>query len=150
RKVAGRRAAQRCALAAGFTRRSDPSHNRRPVARRSAPPPQTLPAPLWGLGLVVLTWVAHLPALAARTIWDDDIQVFANPFVQAADGLRHVWLTLDATDYYPVTFTTHWLEWRLWGDAPAGYHAVNVALHAASAVVLWRVLARLELPASFA
>ena len=121
------------------------------MARRSTPPPQTFATPLLrGLGLVVLTWAAHWPALAARTIWDDDIQVFANPFVQAFDGLRHFWFTVDATDYYPVTFTTHWLEWRVFGDAPAGYHAVNVALHAASAIVLWRVLARLRLPAPFA
>jgi Tfp pilus assembly protein PilF len=142
---------QPVAITGGFARPSDPSHNRRPVARRSTSPPQTFATPLlWGLGLVVLTWVAHLPALGARMIWDDDIQVFANPFVQAADGLRHFWLTLDATDYYPVTFTTHWFEWRFFGDSPAGYHAVNVALHAASAVVLWRVLARLRLPAPFA
>jgi Flp pilus assembly protein TadD len=119
------------------------------VARSNAPP-QTFATPIRGLALVVLTWAAHLPALAARTIWDDDILVFANPFVQAADGLRHFWLTLDTNDYYPVTFTTHWLEWRLWGDAPAGYHGVNVALHAASAVVLWRVITRLRLPAPFA
>ncbi len=101
------------------------------------------------LALAALTFVAFLPALTAGTIWDDDYQVFANPFIQRADGLPHFWLTMSASDYYPVTSTVHWIEWRLWGDAPMGYHAVNVALHAASALVLWRVLTRLAVPVPF-
>ena len=116
---------------------------------RSEAPPFTISSPLRALALAVLTWVAYLPALAAGQVWDDDYQVFANPFLQRAGGLRHFWFTMQASDYYPITFTVHWLEWRLWGDAPAGYHALNVALHAASAVVLWRVLRRLGLSAPF-
>lgn len=66
--------------------------------------------------------------------------------VPAANGLAGIWLSGQTHDYFPLTFTSFWLEWRLWGMNPAGYHAINVLLHAAASVLLWRVLLRLHIP----
>lgn len=96
--------------------------------------------------LVALTVLAHLPALRNGTVWDDDDVVFANPLVHAPDGLRRFWLATSTPDYFPLSSTVQWIEWRLWGENPRGYHAVNLGLHALTALVLWRVLARLAVP----
>jgi len=102
-----------------------------------------------GVLLAALTLFAYLPILRAGFIWDDDTFLTQNPLIKAADGLRRFWATTDATDYWPVTSTTLWAEWRLWGMHAAGYHATNLLLHLAECLLLWRILARLRLPGAF-
>jgi protein O-mannosyl-transferase len=101
---------------------------------------------LFGVLLVAVTAIAYLPVWRAGFIWDDDTFVWRNPLIQSHGGLSRLWFTTAAQDYFPLTSTTLWLEWRLWGANPLGYHLVNVLLHALSAVLVWRVLERLKVP----
>jgi tetratricopeptide (TPR) repeat protein len=95
------------------------------------------------------TIAAYLPVWHAGLIWDDRSFVVDNPLIHRPDGLYRFWFTTEPEDYYPITSTMLWMEWRVWGGNPVGYHAVNVALHACSAVVLWRLLDRLKVPGSW-
>jgi tetratricopeptide (TPR) repeat protein len=104
-----------------------------------------LPAALI-VGAVLL---AYAPVLRAGFIWDDDAFLTANPLIHAADGLYRFWFTTDPPDYFPLTSSMLWFEWRLWGQNAAGYHVINVLLHAAGALLLWRVLLRLRVPGAF-
>jgi len=97
----------------------------------------------WGLILVVVTFLAYLPVWRAGFIWDDDSFLVNNPLIKDPRGLHGFWCTTAAPDYFPMTSSTLWLEWRLWGAHPLGYHLVNVLLHALSAVLWWRLLLRL-------
>jgi tetratricopeptide (TPR) repeat protein len=93
--------------------------------------------------LMLVTLVAYAPVWRAGFIWDDDVLLTGNPAVQAPDGLRTIWRGAQSPDYFPMTSTVLWLEWRLWGANPLGYHLVNVLLHALNALVLWRVLRKI-------
>jgi len=95
--------------------------------------------------LVVVTFVTYEPVWHAGFIWDDDDYVTSNITLRSLDGLRRIWFQLPATtQYYPLTHTTFWLEYHLWGLNPLGYHVVNVSLHALNAVLLWLVLRKLR------
>ena len=98
-------------------------------------------------GAVVL---CYLPALEAGFVWDDDDNVTNNEHLRDLDGLRRIWTDPTANQqYYPLTHTSFWLEHRLWGLEPFGYHLVNVALHALAALLLWRILLMLEVPGAW-
>jgi len=70
----------------------------------------------WVGALILLTTVlVYLPLRQAGFIWDDDTLLTDNPVVKASDGLRYIWLSTRLPDYFPLTLTSFWLEWRLWG-----------------------------------
>jgi len=97
--------------------------------------------------IVAMTMAAYFPALNAGFIWDDDRYVTNNPLLTAPDGLRRIWFSLDSpSQYFPLTYTSFRIERALWGLRPFGYHLTNLLLHIANALLLWRLLARLNVP----
>ncbi len=92
--------------------------------------------------LIALVVLAYLPVWHAGFIWDDDEHVTENPCVVGPLGFKGIWTT-SAAVYYPLVLTSFWLQHAIWGLAPLPYHLVNVAMHAACAILLWRTLLRL-------
>lgn len=70
------------------------------------------------------------------TNWDDGAYITNNSNLHDVAGLVRVWFSSQNEQYYPLTFTTFWLEHQLWGDSPTGYHVVNTVLHALNAMVV--------------
>jgi len=110
-----------------------------------AAPPRWLAAAL----LALVTVVVYVPAMRGGFIWDDDKLLTENPAVKSIDGLYSIWFGNWTEDYLPLTLSSFWLEWHLWGLHAAGYHIVNILLHAGNAVLLWRVLKSLGVPGSW-
>ena len=103
------------------------------------------------LGLLVI--VPYLPAMLwGGFVWDDNTYVKVDP-VRDVSGLWQIWFSPSALEveghYWPITYTTFWVEHKLWGFAPAGYHIVNVLLHLANTLLLWHLLRRLAVPGAW-
>src|SRR5215831_20401837 len=108
------------------------------------------PREFWlAFALVVLTFLAYLPALSGAFIWDDDVMLKNNPYVQSPSGLCDIWCTTRLPDFFPLTSTSLWLEFWLWRLNPTPYHVTNLLLHIASALLLWRILLRLGIPGAW-
>jgi tetratricopeptide (TPR) repeat protein len=100
--------------------------------------------------LVLATILAYQPVWHAGFIWDDDVYVTNNPLLTAPDGLRRIWFSLDSpSQYFPLTYTVFRIQHALWGLMPAGYHWVNILLHAVNALLVWRLLQRLVVPGAW-
>ena len=103
--------------------------------------------------LCLLVAVSYFPALSAGFVWDDVILTRATPLHTWA-GLAQIWFaprTLFPYEahYWPLLHTTFWLEHKLWGLAPLGYHVVNLLLHTGVVLLLWRLLRRLGVPGAW-
>jgi tetratricopeptide (TPR) repeat protein len=96
--------------------------------------------PVWQGGLIVLlVFLAYLPALRGGFIWDDNSHLTANPCIVGPLGFKGIW-TSSAATYYPLVLTSFWVQHAIWGLNPLPYHLVNIAMHAACVVLLWLVL----------
>ncbi|HUR57742.1 MAG TPA: tetratricopeptide repeat protein [Opitutaceae bacterium] len=91
-------------------------------------------------------FIAYFPALRAGFVWDDDAHV-TRPALRSVAGLGRIWSDPQATQqYYPLLHSAFWIEHRLWGDQPLGYHLTNLVLHGAAAFLFFLVLRRLAVP----
>jgi hypothetical protein len=99
----------------------------------------------YGALLVLLPFLIYFPAINGGFIWDDDAYVTENATLRSAEGLKQIWFSPNATpQYYPLVFTTFWLEHKLWDLNPSGYHVTNIFLHGLNALLLWRLLRYLK------
>lgn len=138
-------------------RRKDSTANRKDrEGSSSKPSPAKRGGIHWGAALIVLL-LAILPYL--NTLGNDfaldDIDIVGKNLLVREGNVAKIFSTnywggalgasaqTDIGLYRPLTVSTFAIEYRLWGPAPAGYHAINVAVHAANALMVLRLASAL-------
>ena len=105
--------------------------------------------PFWlprGLLIAGLTLWIFWPALHGGWVWDDTWYIRDNLLLADWNGLWKFWYRPGSwVEYYPIAETVLWTQWHLWGADTLGYHLTNIFLHIASALLLWRLLAKFGL-----
>jgi len=101
--------------------------------------------------IVLVVCAVYFPCVFNGFIWDDEGNIYENPTLTRPDGLSQIWGSFRLYQYYPLTFTSFYLEHKLWGMNPMGYHITNVLLHALNSVLVFSLLQRLGMrrPLSF-
>ncbi len=107
------------------------------------------------LVLVMATLLAYLPVFNNGFVWDDDLWLTENQAVHSPGDLGAIWqLKYDhdtgefqspTTQYYPLVFTSFWIENKIWGLDPLGYHAINLVLHLFNVLLVWVIARRIGL-----
>lgn len=90
---------------------------------------------------------AFLPSLRGEFVWDDLMLIRDNPAFSAAGAGRFLF----SSDYFsafrelswrPVCTLSFLIDYRIWGMNPAGFHAVNIAIHVLNAMLLYLLALR--------
>jgi protein O-mannosyl-transferase len=97
----------------------------------------------------LLVLLVYFPTLFNGFIWDDDA-IYDNQIIKSSDGLVQIWFNPKANTrelhYWPVVYTTFWIEHHFWVDNPVGYHLINILFHSLNVVLLWRLLLKIKIP----
>lgn len=109
-------------------------------------------AALAGLLLGLLAVVPYFPAVPGEFLWDDAAFTDAAA-VREPSGLWDLWFSPTALEneghYWPLVYTTFWLEHRLWGFDPVPFHLTNLLLHLLNTLLLWRLFRRFAIPGAW-
>ncbi len=105
-------------------------------------PAKLLVVALLIVATVALYWPVHKFVFLG---FDDGDYMTENPDVKAgltADSIKWAFGLSFAGNWHPVTWLSHMLDCQLFGVESGPHHLVNVALHAANAVLLFLFLCR--------
>ncbi len=102
---------------------------------------------LIALALFVGTLLIFSRSLSCEFLnYDDQDYITHNTHVQAGlttDSVRWAFTATAASNWHPLTWISHELDWTLYGNNPVGHHATNVLIHSFSAVLVFLTLRRL-------
>jgi Flp pilus assembly protein TadD len=75
--------------------------------------------------------------------YDDDVYVVDNAPVHQGINAQSIGWAFDAfhaSNWHPLTWISHMVDWQIYGKNPVGHHLTNVALHAANSILLFLLL----------
>ena len=105
---------------------------------------------IFAIALALVTLSAYRPVWHGTPLMDDQTYLITKPELRSMSGLVRLWIEPQTTkQYHPLVNTVFWVGNRLWGNAMLGYHLVNIALHAVSALLLWKILRELDIPGAW-
>ena len=77
--------------------------------------------------------------------WDDGAYVVNNPFIRSLNGALLKWAFFDfySSNWHPLTWISHALDYAVWGLNPVGHHLTNNILHAVNTFLVVLLVVRL-------
>jgi len=100
--------------------------------------------------LLVVTVFAYRGVIANGFVYDDAVTVTKNPAVRSLARAPEWIISPHASsanrggkNYRPVVVASYGLDYSLWGERAAGFHATNLAIHLAVVVLVYLLALRL-------
>jgi tetratricopeptide (TPR) repeat protein len=106
--------------------------------------------------LFAVTLALFLPSMNGEFLWDDKYFISENPMILGPQFLQNFLTTpfggsggLDEQSlrlgrllpfYRPLSSLSYWVDYKIWGLNPAGFHLTNIFLHFLNALLLFFIL----------
>jgi Tfp pilus assembly protein PilF len=98
--------------------------------------------------VAVVTFAVYLASLQNDFIaeWDDGEYVLNNPHIRSINPAFLRWAFFDfyASNWHPLTWMSHALDYAIWGLNPLGHHLTSIMLHAINAFLVVVLIMRLQ------
>jgi lipoprotein NlpI len=105
------------------------------------------PEPLLSLVLIAMTMVAFWEVLDHDFVnYDDNLYVTENKRVQDGltwKGLSWAFTATHASNWHPLTWLSHMLDYEIFGLKPFGHHLTSLILHVGNTLLLFLVFRRM-------
>jgi len=101
---------------------------------------------IWALLALIVAAIYWQTLDFKFTNFDDQTYVTENVHVQAgltAASIKWAFTSLDGSNWHPVTWLSHMLDWQIYGNQPGLHHLTNGLLHLLNAILLFLVLGRM-------
>jgi tetratricopeptide (TPR) repeat protein len=99
------------------------------------------------LGLVLAVLAAYSPLWHCQfVLFDDNDYVTSNDMVKQGvswPGILWAFSTVHASNWHPLTWISHMVDFQLYGMNPAGHHLTSLLLHLANSILLFLLLQRM-------
>jgi protein O-mannosyl-transferase len=90
--------------------------------------------------VALATFAIYLPALCNEFVgvWDDNIYIVENYHIRSLDAAFFRWAFFGfyASNWHPLTWITHAMDYAIWGLNPLGHHLTNIILHAVNTALV--------------
>jgi hypothetical protein len=96
--------------------------------------------------IAVITFAVYLPSLRNDFVeWDDSTYIIENPFIRSFNMtfLRRAFFEFYASNWHPLTWVSHALDYAIWGLNPLGHHLTSIILHAINTFIVVLLIIRL-------
>lgn len=104
-----------------------------------------------GILVAILAFLVYLPTLSFDFVWDDHMQVVANPLILSWRMIpraleSNLWFQISPTGTYYRPFFIIWsiFNHALFGFDPRGWHLLNVVLHVIATSLVFVLLRKLK------
>jgi protein O-mannosyl-transferase len=97
-------------------------------------------------GVALAAIFIYLPALQNEFVaWDDNIYVFANPYISSLNMrfIKWAFCGFYGSNWHPLTWISHALDYAIWGLNPLGHHLTSVILHGINSFIVVLLIIKL-------
>lgn len=107
-------------------------------------------AALTAAALLAASVLLYLPAARGPFLFDDLDGIVANSSVHGLHDVGRMarFWEPSSVSFRPLRYFSYAVDWSLGGGSPVAFHLTNALLHGAAAILLWRLLLALMLPAA--
>jgi tetratricopeptide (TPR) repeat protein len=99
------------------------------------------------LALALAIWAVFFPLCSSQFInYDDQEYVYDNASIQAGlnwTALQWAFTSGYASNWHPLTWISHLLDWQLYGRRAGGHHATSLLFHCLNSLLLFGLCRRL-------